>query len=259
MQFSGQLDGKVVLLTGAASGIGSATAELFVQEGATLVATDIDQSGGERLLDRLQAIGTRQACFLRQNVAMESDWTGVIAEALTRFGRLDVLINNAGVMPALAPLEETSLEEWRRVMAINLDGVFLGVKHGIGTMKQSGGIIVNVSSVAGLVGMPITGAYSPSKAGVHLLTKSAALECAHLRYDIRVNSVHPGYIQTAMTEAIAEEFGDERFQRRLNSVVPLQRLGEPQDVAEAILFLSTERSKFMTGTALVVDGGWSAQ
>lgn len=150
-----------------------------------------------------------------------------ISVALDRYGGIDVIINNAGVLPALLALEETSLEEWRRVMAVNLDGVFLGVKHGLRSMKVKGGAIVNVSSVAGLVGMPLTGVYGPSKAGVFLLTKGAALEGAKFPNPVRVNAVHPGYIQTEMTSSIAEHFGTETFERRVHRIVPLKRWGLP--------------------------------
>ncbi len=249
---------KVVLLTGAASGIGAATAELFVREGALLIATDIDRANGDALARRLAALGAGEATFIQHDAAKEADWIAVLAAIQRRHGRLDILVNNAAVMPALVPLEDTSLDEWRRVLAVNLDGVFLGVKHGIGAMKARGGAIVNVSSVAAMVGMPLSGAYGPSKAGVHLLTKSAALECAHLGYPIRVNSVHPGYIRTPMTDAIAAGFGSDVFDRRVAKTVPLHRLGDPADIAEAILYLAGDQSKFATGSALVIDGGWTA-
>lgn len=256
---SGRLEGKVALVTGAASGIGAATAELFVREGASLVATDIDRRRGEDLVARLAGIRAGSAVFVEHDVSSEAEWLSAIAAVRREYGRLEILINNAGIMPAIRPLEETSLEEWRRVMAVNLDGVFLGVKHGIAAMKALGGVIVNVSSVAGLVGMPIGGAYGPSKAGVHLLTKSAALECAHLGYPIRVNSVHPGYVRTGMTDAIAATLGEEKFGQRLHAVVPLNRLADPSEIAEAILFLASDGSKYATGSAVVIDGGWSAQ
>jgi NAD(P)-dependent dehydrogenase (short-subunit alcohol dehydrogenase family) len=163
------------------------------------------------------------------------------------------------VLPALVGLADTTLEEWRRVMAVNLDGVFLGVKHAFRKMSGRGGSIVNVSSVAGLVGMPLTGAYAPSKAGVLLLTKAAALEGAKFERPVRVNAVHPGYIATDMTTDIADILGEERFDRRVKSVVPLKTLGAPEQVAEAIAFLASDKSKFTTGSSMVVDGGWTAQ
>ena len=188
----------------------------------------------------------------------ETSWKQV-SVAQDRYGGVNVIINNAGVLPALLALKETALEEWRRVMAINLDGVFLGVKYGLRSMKVKGGAIVNVSSVAGLVGMPLTAAYGPSKAGVLLLTKGADLEGAKFANPVRVNAVHPGYIQTEMTSSIAEHFGTETFERRVHRIVPLKRLGSPDQVAEAITFLASDRSQFTTGAGLAVDGGWTAQ
>ncbi|MGH7105681.1 MAG: SDR family oxidoreductase [Acetobacteraceae bacterium] len=197
--------------------------------------------------------------FLKQDVAKEEDWSRAFEDAESSFGPADVLVNNAGVLPALVGLAETTLEEWRRVMSINLDGAFLGVKHAFRAMRGRGGAIVNVSSVAGLVGMPLTGAYAPSKGGVLLLTKAAALEGAKFERAVRVNAVHPGYIRTDMTMAIAGILGEERFDRRVKQVVPLKALGSPDQVAEAIVFLASDRSKFTTGSSLVVDGGWTAQ
>jgi NAD(P)-dependent dehydrogenase (short-subunit alcohol dehydrogenase family) len=250
---TGRFAGRIALITGAASGIGAATAELFARDGAKVVATDIDPASGEALAARLAA------SFVQHDVADEGSWIAALEAAQRQHGAIDILVNNAGVLPAMLKLEETPLAEWRRVMAVNLDGTFLGVKHGILAMKGKGGVIVNVSSVAGLVGMPITGAYNASKAGVHLLTKCAALECAHLGYRIRVNSVHPGYIRTSMTEEIAETLGEDRFSRHLGATVPLRRMGDPADIAEAIAFLASDQSKFATGTALVIDGGWTAR
>lgn len=196
---------------------------------------------------------------MRLDVAQEREWEDAMLRVAERFGPLDILVNKAGVAPELVPLAQTSLAEWRRVMSINLDGTFLGVKHAIRSMTGRGGAIVNVSSVAGLVGMQLNGAYSPAKAGVLLLTKCAALECAQLERPIRVNAVHPGYIRTDMTGAISDTLGSERFERRIRNTVPLKRLGDSADIAEAIAFLASDHSKFTTGSNLVVDGGWTAQ
>ena len=253
------LEGKVALLTGCASGIGAATVPVLLREGAVVVATDIDQNRGENLVRKLDELHPNRVIFQAHDVTDETSWKQAINVAQDRYGGIDVIINNAGVLPALLALEETTLEEWRRVMAINLDGVFLGVKYGLRSMKVKGGAIVNVSSVAGLVGMPLTGAYGPSKAGVLLLTKCAALEGAKFANPVRVNAVHPGYIQTEMTSSIAEHFGTETFERRVHRIVPLKRLGSPDQVAEAITFLASDRSQFTTGASLVVDGGWTAQ
>ncbi|MBP8306150.1 MAG: SDR family oxidoreductase [Burkholderiaceae bacterium] len=256
---TGRLQDKVVLLTGAASGIGAATVALMLREGATVLATDIDPVRGQALVDSLAPAASGRIEFLRLDVAQEPQWEHALARLTARFGPLDVLVNNAGVAPQLVTLAQTSLEEWRRVMSINLDGTFLGVKHAIRAMTGRGGAIVNISSVAGLVGMPLNGAYSPAKAGVLLLTKCAALECSHLEPPIRVNAVHPGYIRTDMTGSIADTLGAERFERRVRQTVPLKKLGDAADIAEAIVFLACEQSKFTTGSSLVVDGGWTAQ
>ena len=256
---TGRLEGKVILLTGAASGIGAATAELMLREGALLAATDVDDARGNALVARLAPLAADRIHFFKLDVTKEAEWEAAVAQVTARFGPLDVVVNNAGVIPQIVSLVDTRLDDWRRVMAVNLDGVFLGVKHAIRSMTGRGGAIVNVSSVAGLVGMPLTGAYSPSKGGVTLLTKCAALECAQLDPPIRVNAVHPGYIRTDMTAAISDVLGAARFERRVEKTVPLRRLGDADDIAEAIVFLAGEQSRFATGSSLVIDGGWTAQ
>lgn len=256
---TGLLQDRSVVVTGAASGIGSATTRVLLNEGAKVVATDVDEKRGEALVRDIEGAFPGRIRFIRQDVTREEDWIRVLDDAETSFGPLDVLVNNAGVLPALVGLADTTLEEWRRVMAVNLDGVFLGVKHAFRKMSGRGGSIVNVSSVAGLVGMPLTGAYAPSKGGVLLLTKAAALEGAKFEHPVRVNAVHPGYIATDMTTGIADVLGEERFDRRVKAVVPLKTLGAPEQVAEAIAFLASDKSKFTTGSSMVVDGGWTAQ
>jgi NAD(P)-dependent dehydrogenase (short-subunit alcohol dehydrogenase family) len=256
---SGLLQDRSAIVTGAASGIGSATVRVLLREGAKVVATDIDERRGAAFVAEIGPDFSGRVRFVRQDVTREDEWVRVLQEAQSSCGPLDVLVNNAGVLPALVGLSETTLEDWRRVMAVNLDGVFLGVKHAFRAMNGRGGSIVNVSSVAGLVGMPLTGAYAPSKAGVLLLTKAAALEGAKFEPSVRVNAVHPGYIRTDMTTGIADILGEERFDRRVKAVVPLKTLGAPEQVAEAIAFLASDRSKFTTGSSLVIDGGWTAQ
>ncbi len=252
---SARLAGRIALVTGAASGIGAATVEAMLREGAVVIGTDVNDAWIARAAhdadDRLHR--------WRLDVTREEDWAQAFDRAAAGIGVPDVLVNNAGVMPAIVSLAETRLEEWRRVMAVNLDGVFIGLAEAMRRMAGRGGAIVNVSSVAGLVGMPFNGAYGPSKAGVLLLTKGAALEGARLDPPIRVNAVHPGYIRTEMTGAISDVLGADRFDRRVRQTVPLGRMGDARDVADAIVYLASDEARFVTGTSLVVDGGWTAQ
>jgi NAD(P)-dependent dehydrogenase (short-subunit alcohol dehydrogenase family) len=256
---TGSLDGRVVLVTGGASGIGAATTLRLLEEGATVAATDVDVARGQALLDRIGGTHPGKLAFYPHDVASEAAWIETITAVETRQGNLDAVVNNAGVLPAVVPLVDTSLEEWRRVMAVNLDGVFLGVKHAMRAMTGRGGSIINLSSVAGLVGMPLNGAYGASKAGVLLLTKCAALEGARLEPAIRVNAVHPGYIETEMVASISDLLESATFDRRIKKTVPLRKLGSPIDIAEAVVFLASDRSRFMTGASLVIDGGMTAQ
>jgi NAD(P)-dependent dehydrogenase (short-subunit alcohol dehydrogenase family) len=248
--------GKVALVTGAASGLGRAAAIRLAAEGASVVVTDIDTAGGETVA---RSIGDR-AGFIALDTRDESQWVAAIAETVARFGRLNVLVNNAGI-PFRQSIEAITLESWRAVMAINLDGVFLGTKHGILAMRdRGGGSIINMSSVAGLVGTPELAAYSASKAGVKLLTKCAALDCAQQRYNIRVNSVHPGIIDTPAARRAMRERGDEEAGiRYLVGMHPIGRMGQPDDVANGVVYLASEEASFVTGSELVIDGGMTAQ
>jgi NAD(P)-dependent dehydrogenase (short-subunit alcohol dehydrogenase family) len=201
-----------------------------------------------------------EGSFLCHDVTSQSDWQAVLAAIDDVRGRLDVLVNNAGIVLDRALLE-TSLDEWRRVLAVNLDGVFLGTRFGIEAMARGGGgSIINLSSVYGLVGGVGLSAYSASKGGVRSLTKCAALECAKAKNGIRVNSVHPGYIETPMvTDAIARSPSPEAARRFIERQHALERMGEAEDVALAILYLASDESRFVTGTELVVDGGMTAR
>lgn len=251
---TGRVAGKTALVTGGASGIGAAIATVLSEEGARVVISDLDEDKGSKL-----AGGLADATFQRHDVTVESEWEALVATITDRFGSLDILVNNAGVMPAAKPIEETSYDEWKRVMSVNMDGVFLGVKHGILAMKEQGGSIVNLSSIMGLIGESIVGAYSASKGGVRLLTKSAAIECANLGYPIRINSVHPGYIDGGMFAAMAEEFGADSIRRRFAARTPMKRLGKPEEIAKGVLFLVSDDSSFATGSELVLDGGYTAR
>jgi len=254
-----RMRGKSVVITGGALGIGRACALKFAEEGAAVAVTDVDVNKGSIVAEEIRGRGG-DAVFVEHDVADEAGWERVMRTVIERYKKLDVLVNNAGV--ALAKdVEHTTLEEWRWLMSINLEGVFLGTKHAIQTMKANGsGSIVNLSSIEGLVGDPNLAAYNASKGGVRLLTKSAALYCAKAGYNIRVNSVHPGYIWTPMVENFLKSQGDVAQGRKLlDSLHPIGHVGEPDDIAYGVLYLASDESKFVTGTELVIDGGYTAQ
>jgi NAD(P)-dependent dehydrogenase (short-subunit alcohol dehydrogenase family) len=251
----GRLDGKVALITGSASGIGLATARLFADEGATIVLSDRNQSAGEAALTALDKRGK----FLLLDVTREHHWIAATEAVVAEFGRLDVLVNSAGVV-LLRDIEATTLDEWRALMAVNLDGTFLGCKHAVRVMKgRGGGSIVNMSSAAGLIGSGNLAAYSASKGGVRLLTKSVALHCARKGYNIRCNSVHPSFVETPMLQGmIARAREPAKMAANYISAAPLGRLAQPIEVARTILFLASDESSFTTGAELAVDGGLTA-
>jgi 3(or 17)beta-hydroxysteroid dehydrogenase len=246
---------KVAIVTGAASGIGLATARLLVEEGANVVLADIASDAGERAAE---ALGLR-ASFRLLDVTDEANWVKVIGETEHRFGGLDILVNNAGI-GMLRDVEATTIEDWRRIHAVNLDGPFLGCKHAIGVMKRGGGgSIVNVSSIAGIVGHHSLAAYCSSKGGLRLFTKSVALHCARQGYRIRCNSVHPSFAATPMVDAMVGEARDPiKMRERLSRAAPLGGLAEAIDVARTVLFLASDEARFTTGAEFVVDGGATA-
>jgi len=254
-----RMRGKAALVTGAAKGLGEATAAMLAREGARVMLTDVDEKGVKEAAERIGERGA-EVGFLKHDVSSEADWRRVMDETMRRFGQLDALVNNAGV--ALGKdVENTTLEQWRWLMSINLDGVFLGTRFAIEAMKPARrGSIINLSSIEGLVGDPNLAAYNASKGGVRIFTKSAALHCARSGYNIRVNSVHPGYILTPMVEGYAEASGDASAAKSaLAALHPLGHIGEPDDIAYGILYLASDESKFVTGAELVIDGGYTAQ
>lgn len=256
----GRVEGKVALVTGGRRGIGAATAVLLAREGAKVAISDRKEEGAGAVIDEIAKAGG-EAVFIRQDVSREEDWRRVIDEILAKFGRLDILVNNAGV-GAGKNIEEITLEEWRWVMSVNLDGVFLGTKYAIEAMKKTGGgSIINMSSVEGIVGDQRMVAYDASKGGLRTLTKSAALHCALRGYNIRINTVHPGFIETPMVEGFLKSRGGdiEAARKALVALHPVGHLGEPDDVAYAVLYLASDESKFATGSELVVDGGFTAR
>ena len=253
----GRVEGKVAVVTGAAGGIGRGISLMLAREGASVVATDINQDGLKETLGEIEGAGGR-AVSIKHDVTSEAGWSKVMDKTLSQFGGLDIMVNNAGIM-LIKELAETSLEEWRRVMSVNLDGVFLGTKHAIRAMREhGGGSIINMSSVVGLIGRADdTAAYSTSKGGVRLLTKAAAMECSKAGHDynIRVNSVHPGVIESPMTAGMAQ---DPEFRKILESMHPIGFLGKPIDIAYIVLYLASDESRLVTGAEFVVDGGWTA-
>lgn len=254
----GRVAGKVVLVTGAGSGIGRATAKLLADEGATVIVTDINQPGG---LETVQQIGGPQpgggARFLPQDTAQETDWKRVIDDILAREGRLDGLVNNAGIAgPSPSTFETETVEQWQRMLSINVQGVFLGCKHGVPAMRTSGGgSIVNLSSLAAFLGTPNLSAYGASKGAVRQFTKTVAIDCARKGYKVRCNSVHPGVILTPMGEGIMP---NDKVKERVRRSIPIGDFGAPEDIAYGILYLISDESRFVTGSELVIDGGMNA-
>jgi 3(or 17)beta-hydroxysteroid dehydrogenase len=260
-----RLDGKVAFISGAARGIGAATARLMAAAGAKVAIGDVlDERGRE-------TAAAFDGLFVHLDVSREEDWTAAIAGAVNQLGGLDILVNNAGLFLGKG-IEEASLEEWHRLAAVNLTGVFLGTKHALPALRERarlsahGSAIVNLASVAGLVGSQLDPLYSMTKGGVTLFTKSAALEFARKGYRVRVNSIHPGLIETDMGQ---QTFVSRARNQSTNNVDearrtaldrhPIGRLGQPEDIANGIVFLASDDAAFMTGAGLVIDGGSTAQ
>jgi NAD(P)-dependent dehydrogenase (short-subunit alcohol dehydrogenase family) len=249
-----RLTGKVALISGGARGMGAAEARLFAAEGAKVVIGDVLEAQGREVEAEIKAAGG-EAVFVRLDVTDEADWQRAVQTAVSQFGQLHILVNNAGVS-GQGRVEDVTLEEWNRVMDINSTGVFLGTKTAIPAMRQAGGgSIVNISSQLGLVGVDNSSPqYQASKGSVRLLTKATAMQYA--QDGIRVNSVHPGPIETPMTEA---RRSDPEVRALMLSRIPLGRYGQPADVAMGVLYLASDEASFITGSELVIDGGWTAQ
>jgi cyclopentanol dehydrogenase len=250
----GRLDGKVALISGGARGQGAAETRLFVREGARVVFGDILDEEGRQVEAEIRAAGG-EATYVHLNVTSEADWRAAVAVAVQKYGKLNVLVNNAGIL-IRAKIEETTEDEWDRIMAVNVKGVFLGTKHAIPAMRQAGGgSLINISSTAGLVGSPgETAAYTATKGSVRLFTKATAVQ--HARDNIRCNSVHPGPIATDMIKDMLENpvLWEQRLRR-----LPMGRVGTPEDIAYGVLYLASDESSFVTGSELVIDGGTTAE
>ena len=253
----GQVDGKVAIVTGGSSGIGAACATTLAREGAKVVVTDVDDTGGQAVVDKIGRAGG-EAIFLHQDVTVEESWPGIIEATERRFGRLDVMVANAGI-GILCKAVEMSLADWRRQTAVNLDGVFLSVKYAVPAMRRAGGgSIIIMSSVAGLRGSAGLAGYCATKGGVRLFAKAVAMECAAADDGIRVNTVHPGVIDTPIWTKIPASAGSNEPidpNEVAKAGVPFRRAGQAQDIANGVLFLASDASSYMTGAELVIDGG----
>lgn len=250
----GRLEGKVAVITGAASGIGRASAVRFAEEGARVVVADIQVEAGQAL-----AASLPEALFVKTDVSDPAQVEALVTAALAHYGRLDIMFNNAGVAPSQAPLAETDIAEWRRVLSVNLEGVLYGIKYAVPALRKSGGgAILNTASVAGLVGFPYNGIYSAAKAGVVQLTKVAALEYARER--IRVNALAPGAIDTPMLKQTvdADPEAIATIQKMLEHI-PIPSLIPPAQIANAALYLVSDEAVFVTGVVMPVDGGYVVQ
>lgn len=260
---AGRVEGKIALITGGAQGLGEATAHMLAREGARVAITDINEKGAKAVAEAINAAHPGAAIGICHDVTRESDWTFALDETLRAFGGLHVLVNNAGI-GLTKDLEDITLEEWRHVHAIDLDGVFLGCKLAVSHMAKSvaatglGGSIVNISSISGIIAGHNMAAYNSAKAAVRHLSKSVALYCARKRYGIRSNSVHPVFMATPILDPLVARFGKDEAYAKLARQVPLGTIGEPDDIAYAVLYLASDESRFVTGAELKVDGGISA-
>ena len=257
----GRVAGKVAIVTGAAGGIGFAIAQRLAQEGAIVVLADLDAAKLKAAAKRVTG-AQKPVTTAKLDVRDQANWKQLVDGVIKNHGRLDILVNNAGIAePPPATFEDIALESWQRVLAVNLDGVFLGTREAVRAMKQTGGgSIVNMGSVAAYVGTPGGAAYGASKGGVRALTKQAAIACARNGYNIRINAIHPCYVWTPLVEARAtSQFGAADGKQKIREMHPFKCLAEPEDVANAVLFLASDEARLFNGSDLIMDGGLLAQ
>lgn len=253
---SKRVEGKVCVVTGGARGLGLAAVEALLAEGAKVLLTDLDQAEGQKQAERLGA----DAEFVAQDVTDEASWDKVLDQAISRWGKLDVVVNNAGIA-LIADVEKSDLEGWKRTLDVNLTGVYLGTQAAIARMKDSQGSIVNIASIEGICGEPEIPAYNATKGGVRIFSRSAAIHCARSGYKIRINNVCPGFADTQLVSGALATMAPsdaEAFAARQLSRIPMGRFAQPSEIASAILFLASDESSYMTGSDLVVDGGLTA-
>jgi NAD(P)-dependent dehydrogenase (short-subunit alcohol dehydrogenase family) len=259
----GRVVGKIALVSGAASGIGAACARLLAAEGAKVMLVDLNDEMATRVLTEIRATGG-EAEYHHLDVTSEPGWEAVMAAMEARFGGLNIAVNCAGTsVSKLTFPTETGLDEWRRIVGINLEGTFLATKHQLALMMRTSpvfGSIINISSVLGIVGQPGIASYNASKGGVRLYSKSVALSCAQDQVNVRVNTIHPGFIRTPLLEQSIARFGDAEEGRKFyDNLQPIGHLGEPEDIANGALYLASDESRFVTGAELVIDGGFTAR
>ena len=254
----GRVENKVAIVTGAASGLGFAAAHKLMDEGAKVLLTDINEEVINSMPERLSNYSETQFHTAVHDVANEESWINIIENAENQFGKINILVNSAGISLG-ADVVSTDFEIWKKVHQVNLDSVFLGCKYAVPIMSKSGqGSIINLSSISGIVAGWNTAAYNSSKAGVRLLSKSVALYCAKKGYDVRCNSVHPAFVDTPILDPLKQAFGEENAVAKLSRQIPMNKIGDTDDVSYAILYLASDESKFTTGTEIVLDGGLSA-